>query len=78
MLQTLPRLFPQVATDAMENIRTVASLSKEAHFVSEYNQLTDIPYKCVDHVFFTCVNYIFKMNDSGNYLFIFAIITVYR
>ena len=36
------KFFQQVATDAMENIRTVASLSKEAHFVREYKKLTDI------------------------------------
>ena len=58
-------LFPQIATDAIENIRTVASLSKEAHFVSEYNKLTDMPYKCVDLVIFTSVNYI-KLNYSEN------------
>jgi len=32
----------------MGNIRTVASLSKEKHFVEEYQKLTDIPYKYVD------------------------------
>ena len=33
--------------------------------MSEYNKLTDIPYKCVDLVFFTSVNYI-KLNYSEN------------
>ncbi|KAI0212572.1 ATP-dependent translocase ABCB1 [Lamellibrachia satsuma] len=35
----------KIATESMENIRTVASLSKEAHFVKEYQKLTDVPYK---------------------------------
>ncbi|KAK2189433.1 hypothetical protein NP493_106g00021 [Ridgeia piscesae] len=35
----------KVATESMGNIRTVASLSKEKHFVEEYQKLTDIPYK---------------------------------
>ncbi|KAI0227963.1 ATP-dependent translocase ABCB1 [Lamellibrachia satsuma] len=35
----------KIATESMENIRTVASLSKEAHFVKEYKKLTDVPYK---------------------------------
>lgn len=35
----------QLAVEAMENIRTVASLSKEASFVRQYKHLTEKPFR---------------------------------
>ena len=35
----------QLAVEAMENIRTVASLSKEASFVQQYKHLTEKPFR---------------------------------
>ena len=37
----------KIAIDAIENIRTVASLNKEKHFIEEYMTLIGKPHKSV-------------------------------
>ena len=38
-------MFQQIAVQALENIRTVASLTKEPYFLHEYRTLTEGPYR---------------------------------
>lgn len=45
LLTDIVYLIPQVSSEAMANIRTVAGLSKEKQFVALYEQQLDAPYK---------------------------------
>lgn len=37
--------LPQVSSEALSNIRTIAGLAKENSFVESYNQKLELPYK---------------------------------
>ena len=37
-------LFVQITNEAIGNIRTVAILNKEKHFIKDYSDKIDIPY----------------------------------
>lgn len=38
-------LCPQVSSEALSNIRTIAGLAKESSFVESYEQKLELPYK---------------------------------
>lgn len=39
--------FPQICTEAIDNVRTVVSLTREKTFVDEYSNHVDSIYRCV-------------------------------